>query len=165
MSLNAFRKSLGKKRASFIKRKFFQRNLGCPIKKTFGSFVRPSEDPYCVGLTHDHHTSSLMVRGKLRIINGKILHLSITTVLRVAKFYFYFRRKLYTSKNSNLCALWFSLPRKYTRKIRLGHQKRKIVTLVKRRTHLTFPWILTSALQRLIRSLNPRHQKLWRPSL
>ena len=70
MSLNVFRKSLGKKRASFIKRRFFQRNLGCPIKKTFVSFVQPAggetEDPHCVGLTCDNHAASVMVRGNLR---------------------------------------------------------------------------------------------------
>ena len=65
MSLNVFRKSLGKKRASFIKRRFFQRNLGCPIKKTFVSFVEP-EDPHCVGLTCDNHAAALMVRGNWR---------------------------------------------------------------------------------------------------
>ena len=64
MSLNVFRKSLGKKRASFIKRRFFQRNLGCPIKKTFVSFVQPEEDP--LGLTCDNHAASVMVRGNLR---------------------------------------------------------------------------------------------------
>lgn len=109
MSLNVFRKSLGKKRASFIKRRFFQRNLGCPIKTTFVSFVQPTaEDPRCVGLACDYHAASVMVRGKLEIINGKILHLSITShlpVLRVAKFCFYCRKRLYTSRNSNPYAL------------------------------------------------------------
>ena len=86
---------------------------------------------------------------EFEIINGgNFTSFHHFSVLKVANSCFYCRKRLYTSRNSNPYALWFSLPRKFPLRIRLGHQRKKNAILVTRQTVPTFLWSLSSAIPR-----------------